>query len=136
MPDKLSLYVYDGGFWTTNDKATRLRRYTLRIDGFVSMQASLSGGELVTKPLIFEGKELVMNYATSAAGSLQVEIQDTGGRPIPGFGLADSPEIYGDRIDGKVTWKSGADLGPLAGKPVRLRFVLKDADLYAFRFGR
>ena len=134
-PDELSLYVYDGGGWTAGGKATRLRRYTLRIDGFVSARAGLSGGELVTRPLVFQGGELSMNYATSAAGSLQVEIQDAAGRAVPGFSLEGSPEIFGDRIDGPVTWKGGADLGTLAGKTIRLRVVLKDADLYSFRFG-
>ena len=38
-PDELSLYVNDGGYWTANGKASRLRRYTLRIDGFVSARA-------------------------------------------------------------------------------------------------
>ena len=134
-PEELSLYVNDGGYWTANGKASRLRRYTLRIDGFVSARAGLSGGELVTRPLVFQGRELTMNYATSAAGSLQVEIQDAGGRAVPGFSLAESSEIFGDRIDSPVAWKGGADLGSLAGKPIRLRVVLKDADLYSFRFG-
>ena len=134
-PEELSLYVNDGGYWTAGGKASRLRRYTLRLDGFVSARAGLSGGELVTRPLVFQGRELTLNYATSAAGSLQVEIQDAAGRPVPGFSLAESPEIFGDRIDGPVAWKGGDDLATLAGKPIRLRLVLKDADLYAFRFG-
>ena len=89
----------------------------------------------MTRPLVFEGGELTLNYATSAAGSLQVEIQDAAGRPVPGFSLADSPQIFGDRIDGPVAWNGGAELGELAGNPIRLRVVLKDADLYSFRFG-
>lgn len=76
----------------------------------------------------------MMNYATSAAGSIQVELQDLEGRAISGFELSD--EIYGDEIDGKIGWKSGADVSRLAGKPVRLRVVLKDADLYSLRFAR
>ena len=42
--------------------------------------------------------------------------------------------IFGDTIERTVTWKNGGDVSALAGKPVRLRFVLKDADLYAFQF--
>jgi hypothetical protein len=33
-----------------------------------------------------------------------------------------------------VTWKSGSSVAALSGKPVRLRFVMKDADLYSIRF--
>jgi hypothetical protein len=39
-----------------------------------------------------------------------------------------------DDIARRVEWKGDADLGELAGKSVRLRFVLKDADLFSFRF--
>jgi hypothetical protein len=75
-----------------------------------------------------------MNFSTSAAGSVRVEIQDAAGKPIPGFTLADCPEVFGDRLDQVVVWKQGSDVGKLAGQPIRLRFVLNDADLYAIRF--
>ena len=111
-----------------------LRRYAIRIDGFVSVAAPLSGGELLTRPLVFEGARLELNYSTSAAGSVRVEIQDAVGHPIPGFTLADNAELYGDSLRQTVHWKS-ADVGALSGKPVRLRFELRDADLYSFQFG-
>lgn len=129
-PDELSLYSSESYY----ADGCRLRRFTLRIDGFVSVHASYTGGEFVTRPLIFEGRELVINYSTSAAGSIRVEICDRDGTPIPGFELANCPEIYGDEIEGVVTWKTGADVSKLAGRPIRLRFVLKDADLYSIRF--
>ena len=111
-----------------------MRRYTLRIDGFVSVQAPLAGGEFTTKPLVFQGSKLVINFATSAAGSVQVEIQDQDGKPLEGFTLADCPETFGDSLRREVSWKAGSNVGKLAGKPVRLRFVLKDADLYSIQF--
>jgi hypothetical protein len=39
----------------------------------------VAGGEFTTKPLRFEGSELELNFATSAAGSVRVEIQDEHG---------------------------------------------------------
>lgn len=111
-----------------------IRRFTLRTDGFVSVHAGYTGGECITHPLTFAGNALELNYATSAVGFVRIEVQDGQGRPLPGFTLGDCPEIFGDEIDGGVRWGRGADLGALAGRPVRLRFVLKDADLYAFRF--
>jgi hypothetical protein len=92
------------------------------------------GGEFLTKPMVFDGGELELNYSTSAVGSVQVEIQDTEGNALPGYGLADCPEKFGDEIDGVMAWNAGPGLGDLAGKAVQLRFVLKDADLYAFKF--
>lgn len=108
-------------------------RYVLRTDGFISVHAGAMPGELLTKPVIFSGRELVLNFSTSAAGGVQVEILEAGGGPIPGFTLADSEIAYGDAIERAVKWKGG-DLGALAGRAVQLRFVLKECDLYSYRF--
>ena len=56
-------------------------RYVLRTDGFISAAAGAKEGELVTKPLLFDGDKLVVNYSTSAAGSLRVEIQQPATAP-------------------------------------------------------
>ena len=130
-PNELSFYATES-YWT--GKSSLLRRYSLRLDGFVSVKAPLSGGELVTKPVVFSGKELALNFASSAAGDVRIEIQDEAGKAIPGFALEDCPPVFGDAIERVVTWKGGADVSALAGKVVRLRFVLRDADLFAYRF--
>jgi hypothetical protein len=130
-PDEISLYATEG-YWEGTH--TSFRRYTLRLDGFVSARAPLSGGTLVTKPLTFDGSQLEINFSTSAAGSVRVEIQDTDGKPVNGFSIADCPQVFGDSIARGVKWNSDADLSSLAGKSVRLRFELKDADLYSFQF--
>lgn len=75
-----------------------------------------------------------MNFATSAAGGVKVEIQDASGKAVPGFALGDCEEHFGDSLERTVVWKNGTDLSSLAGKPVRLRFALKDADLYSIKF--
>jgi dienelactone hydrolase len=111
-----------------------LIRYTLRTDGFVSVNAPFLGGICVTRPLTFTGRELVVNFSAGATGSLRVELQDAAGKPIPGFALADAAEQIGDEIERVVTWKIGRDVSELAGRPVRLRFVMQDADLYSLRF--
>ena len=130
-PDQMSLYFSQHyGFDTAH-----LRRAVFRLDGIASAHARYDGGELTTKPLLFEGNRLILNYATSASGSMRVEIQDSDGKPIPGFALADAPELYGDAIAEPYRWATGTDVSSLAGKPVRLRFVMKDADLYSYRFG-
>jgi hypothetical protein len=131
-PDELSMYLTEAFY--RSGPPSHLRRYTLRVDGFVSVNAPLYGGEMLTRPLVFEGSELVMNYSTSAAGRVQVEVQDAQGAPLPGFSLADSEVMYGDSLEQPMLWKNNPDLGRWAGTPVRLRFVLKDADLYSLRF--
>ena len=89
---------------------------------------------MVTKPLTFTGSKLAMNFATFAAGSVRVEFQSQSGKPMEGYALGDCLEILGDEIDRVVTFKRGSDLGHLAGKAIRLRFVLTDADLYSIQF--
>jgi hypothetical protein len=130
-PNELSLYASES-YWTGTSSA--LRRYTLRLDGFVSAHAPYSGGEVVTRPLTFQGSKLVLNLSTSAAGGVQVEVQDPVGKPLPGFALADCPPVFGDAPERAVTWKAGANVSKLAGQAVRLRFALQDADVFAFRF--
>jgi hypothetical protein len=96
-----------------------------RIDG---------NGELTSKPLRFTGRRLSLNYATSAAGNLRIELQDAAGKPLRGFSLADADELYGDSVNQTATWRARSDVSQLAGQVVRLRFVLHDADLFAIQF--
>ena len=130
-PDEISIYATEH-YW--RGAYTNLRRLILRVDGFVSVKAPAKGGEFTTRPLRFSGHRLEMNFSTSVAGSVRVEIQDAGGRPLPGYTLDDCPEIFGDHLERVVHWKNGPDVGSLSGKPIRLRFVMKDADLYSIRF--
>jgi hypothetical protein len=114
---------------------TPFRRFTLRLDGFASVRAGADLAEMVTKPLRFKGHSLWINYATSAGGVVQVEAQEADGTPIPGFTLAENSTLTGDAIEQAVTWKSRKEVAELEGRPVRLRFVLQEADLFALRFG-
>lgn len=132
-PNELSLYASEGS-WHGDGNA--IRRYTLRLDGFVSVSAGWKGGRILTRPLTFEGEKLELNFATSAAGSLRVEIQNAAGEPLESFTIADCDELFGDSVARTVSWKADSDLAELAGKPVRLSIELKDADLYSLRFVR
>lgn len=121
-PDEMSIYHRSG------------HRYVLRTDGFASLHAPWSGGEMITKPLVFKGRELVLNLSTSIRGGVRVELQTADGQPLPGRELDDCPPILGDSIEHVVSWKGGSDVSELSGKPLRLRVELKDADLYSFQF--
>ncbi len=127
---EMSLYVArDYGLSTHH-----IRRYTLRTDGFVSVHSPYAGSEMVTKAFKFRGRELVLNGSTSAAGSIRVEIQDERGEAVPGFSLPECTAIVGDRIEQVVRWKAGSSLAEIAGEPIRIRFRMRDADLYSIRF--
>jgi len=114
--------------------SSHMTRYSLRLDGFASLSAPYQGGEATTKLFTFSGNELTINYASSAAGEIRVEIQDQHGQPIPGFTLSNCLPIFGDEIERTVVWNNNSSLSDLAGSPLRLRFFLKDADLFSIKF--
>ena len=111
-------------------------RSTQRIDGFVCADFAYGGGTLTTRPFTFDGKQLLVNLNTSASGEGRVAILDeSGGNEISGFATKDCRIINGDFLEKKVEWADGADdVSRLTGKPVRLRFDLRGAKLYSFRF--
>lgn len=114
----------------------QIRRYSLRTDGFASLHAGSTGGTMTTKPLRFSGEKLVLNYWTSAAGIIRVELLDEAGKPLPGYAAGDCQKIIGNEISRTVTWGGQVNLSEFVGKPVRLRFRIVDADLYSLRFER
>lgn len=111
-----------------------LRRYSIRLDGFVSLHAGGKAGGLTTKKLKFSGNALTLNFATSAAGSILVEMQDENGNPFPGFSFSECDDLFGDTVERTVTWKNNSDLSSLEGKTVRICFSIRDADLYSLKF--
>ena len=104
----------------------------LRLDGFVSMGTE-ARGSLTTKPMVVRGRALMVN-ADAAGGSLRVEIVDEQSRPISPFESENCDPLQRDDIRHAVRWGGGPGLEALAGRTVRLRFHLENAELYSFRF--
>jgi hypothetical protein len=112
-----------------------ISRVVIRRDGFVSLHAPYEGGEFTTPNLRFFGNQLVLNIENASSGEVQVEIQDENGKSVPGFALSDCDLIHStNEINRPVTWNGASMIGNLAGKTIRLHFVLRDTDLYAFQF--
>ena len=129
-PAEMSVYVCQN----YAQPADHLHRYSMRLDGFSSLNAPYKGGELITKYFTFSGSELEINYSTSAPGGLKFEIQDEAGVPIQGYTMEDADEIIGNEIARSVSWKGKKDVKPLASRTVRLRVWMKDADLFSIKF--
>jgi hypothetical protein len=130
-PDELSIYAVRHYTFPSEF----LERLTLRTDGFVSVHAGYEGGSFTTKPFWIDGNQLVLNYSTSAVGSIRWEILDENGNPLPGFGTEQTKLLSGDETEHMIQLQkpqhsSGAGLEAM---PVRLRFYLKDADLYSLQ---
>lgn len=129
-PAEMSLY-YTQHFSQPSEHVVRA---TLRLDGFASVQAGYGGGELLTRPFTFSGSKLEINMATSGVGSIRIEVQNEDGKPFKDFGVEDSYDLYGDNVARTAVWQGSSDVSSLAGRPIRLRFVMKDADLYSLKF--
>jgi len=126
-PDELSFYCLDY-HWIGSQA---VRRYTIRKDGFLSYHAGHEPAWLITRPFTFAGNRLNINFATSAIGSVRITLLDDAGDAIPGY---ESCEIFGDSLERPVDFAGGIDLSALAGRPVRMRIDLQDADIFSFKF--
>jgi hypothetical protein len=73
----------------------------------------------------------LLNYSTSVASSVRVEVQDEAGYAIEGFAFEEMEALYGDHLGESVKSRDGSDLCALLGQTVRFLFMLQDADLYA-----
>jgi len=138
LPMGDEVYLYYGGYARGHKiEATRERQLglaKLRKDGYVSLSAGDGGGRLLTPPLVFAGARLRLNVDVATGGEVRVGVLAVDGKDAPGFSISDCERLVGRGTAQTVSWKSGSDVSVLAGKPVRLRFELRSADLYAFQF--
>jgi hypothetical protein len=117
---------------------------TLRRDGFASLSdewpagiaRAITGtpGTLLTRPVRFSGSHLFVN--ADIRGEIKAEVIDASGRAIDGFSIDRSNAVTGNHSRFAMSWSDGATLAKLAGSPVRFRFHLKQARLYAFWVSR
>ena len=121
--NELSFYAFDN-HWMSDP--TVLYRMTLRKDGFVSRHAGYAAKKVTTKPFLYEGGELHLNFSTSARGYVKAVLTD-----IESGVSRSSCEFFGDSTDKPV---SMGDLSAFTGKAVRLELTLSDADVFAFEF--
>ena len=137
------LHIYYRGYAETHDRSADKPKdsyfaganglATIRLDGFASLAAGFDGGFVTTTPFLFEGGMLTINAKANFYASVIVEVLDDAGEPIAGYAAADCVPMTEDRVDAAVTWKEHADLRALAGRPIKLRFHLNNARLYAWR---
>ncbi len=123
-------YMYVTECSRSMGKPKPLRRYEIRKDGFACIMAGGDEKVVITKPLVFEGSELHLNFSGSAYGYMYVDVLDENLNPIS----PESYEIYGDTIDRTVIFPDGSDFSGYAGKTVRLRFRMRDTKLYSMKF--
>ena len=109
---------------------------TTRLDGFAAWRAGAEKGELTTQPFACVGDRLFVN-ADASRGSVAIEVLDESGVVVKGLEADACRPIKTDTLaqgaDGWVHWNANDNLKAVRGKKIRLRFILKDADLFSFR---
>ncbi len=155
VPRELGGWIQDGlvlrgdEIWQyINRNKKNVARISQRLDGFVSANAGEKTGTVITRPFIFDGRKLTLNV-NAGKGSVKVAILDLPGREMTGYniGLTNQPkkdvrnysiahcdQITSNSVRHVVSWRGSSDVASLAGKVVRLRFEMKNAKLYAFKF--
>ena len=141
MGDELWIYYYGDnrdhdGFLdpAASRRQTVIDRAILRLDGFVSADAAYTGGEIVTPLLTFTGSRLELNVDPGAGGSIRVELLDENDKPIAGYRREDAAALHDNSVRLPVRWGGNDRVADLAGKPIKIRFLMRDCRLYAFQF--
>ena len=120
---ELSLYMKEKASGTNTYGKTVLYRYSLRTDGFVSMD----DGTLTTLPITFEGSSMLINCKANAGGYVRITLTAPDGTSVT------SDPITGDNIDVDAGF-SAADLASLSSGTCRITFEIVNAELYSFKF--
>jgi len=110
-----------------NGRTASIGLAKMRLDGFVSLDSDSEAGVLTTRSLTFEGSSLRIN--AEATGRIAVEVLGE-----DGLRRADCDPFHGDETAHLVTWRGKPDLSNLADRPIRLRFVMRDAKMFSFWF--
>jgi len=132
MGDELWFYgvASDGDHGTTHRNA-RGTLAKLRLDGFVSLDASDEGGTLLTKPILCEGGQLTVN-ADAHGGTVAVAVLNEYGSHHEDMRMIDCAVLDTDSVHHRVTWRDRASLDHLRGKTIRLKFYVQSANLFSF----
>lgn len=124
-------YMYEKKNHKSINHPKALVRYEIRKDGFVCIKAGAKEETIITKPIVFAGKDLHLNFSSSGAGYIYIDVLNENGEKLS---EGESFEIYGNSINRKIYFADGSDFSKFSGKEVRLRFRMKDARLYSIWF--
>lgn len=128
------LWFYYSGRSTLHDEVPNTGAIglgTLRRDGFISMDAGAESGLLTTKPVRLEGETLYLN-ADATDGEIRVELLDGTGNAVEPFTRENCQPLQGDSLRHAVRWRCDPETAISPDGTLRIRFHIKNAELYAF----
>jgi hypothetical protein len=131
------LYFYYGGFPGLHSEGDKFKLAatglaTLRLDGFCSLQAAAEEGSLITRREPFSVPQVMINAKTATAGYVVAELLDSNDHVIPGFSRDECRAFSGDSVRHTLTWKSAALPAEQRQTDKKIRFLMKNADLFSY----
>lgn len=129
------LYFYYGGYGTVHDTLDAKcggGLATLRLDGFCSMRAGKDEGWLISRRELSRTPKVTINAVVRGDGYIRAEILDRWNNVIPGFSQNDCIPFTGDSVRHEMTWKSGQFPADLVDADKKIRFRIRNADLYSY----
>jgi len=116
-----------GEKWALHIGLAKLRR-----DGFASLNAGETPGQIMTRPLTFQGKSLFVNADIAEDGWVKAAVLSRDSQPVSGYTIDDSVSLIKDTTKGRMTWKGKEQLDPPGDDHLRVLFKLKNAKLHSF----
>lgn len=130
-----TLYFYYYGVDTIHDEKDfhcAIGLATLRLDGFCSMRARNKEGWLISRREVFRTPQVIINAAVRRGGYVTAELLDRWNRVIPGFSRQECVPFTGDSVRHVLTWRTRWFSPELVDADKKIRFFLKNADLYSY----
>ena len=129
---RLHFYYAGGNGRYGNPHITEIGLATLRLDGFCSMYAGEREGWLITRREQIEQPRVMINARVSPGGCVVAEILDRSNNVVPGFSRHDCVAFKGDSVRHILTWRTQTLPASPDQADRKLRFYLRNADLYAY----
>ncbi len=129
------LWFYYGG-WVGAHNQTSARSNigvaTLRLDGFCSVHAGEQEGWLISRVEQLGVPRVTINAKTGQGGVVLAEVLDLENRVVPGFSRAECVPFSGDAVAHTLTWRTAEFPAESRFAERKIRFILKNADLYSY----
>jgi hypothetical protein len=130
------LFFYYGGFDRVHDEYAGVQGAiglaTLRLDGFCSMSAGDKEGWLISRREVFGTPRVTINATCGTNGYVAAELLDRDNNVLKGFSRVDCIPFKGDSVRGSLEWKTKSFASAQAEADKKIRFILKNADLYSY----
>jgi len=130
-----NLYFYYGGCDGLHDEPrvnAAIGLATLRLDGFCSLRAGEREGWLISRREPSRTPEVTINARTAGDGYVTAELLNRRNRVLPGFSRQECLRFTGDAVRHVLRWKNATLDAAHAGPDYKIRFFLKQADLFSY----